>query len=94
MTCQQCGAPITRRSDESPAQYARRRVCSRACAAASRHRGRTVVVEDLQWIIGTDHPDRVARRLGYANAHSLARVLHKWGMTELARRLDRVEVSA
>ena len=48
------------------------------------------VIEDVIWLTDNgESPEQVARRLGYASAKTLARVLEKWGEPSLARRLTR-----
>lgn len=69
---------------------AARRMCEnhyrRSQRKVAKHRG--AVVGDLEWIIGTDRPDRIAQRLGYADVDSLRKVLYRWGRDDLARRLN------
>ena len=48
---------------------------------------RQQVIEDVEWIIGTDHPRSIAHRLGYASLDSLLSNLYRWGRVDLARRL-------
>ena len=50
---------------------------------------RDQVIEDCEWLAGTDHPDNIARRLGYRNGDSLTRQLWNWGQRDLAARLTR-----
>jgi hypothetical protein len=50
---------------------------------------RDETLEDVEWIIGTDAPDRIARRLGYERPESLIRSLARWGRHDLASRLER-----
>ena len=50
---------------------------------------RDQVIEDCEWLAGTDHPDNIARRLGYCNGDSLTRQLRDWGQRDLAARLTR-----
>jgi hypothetical protein len=68
---------------------AARRMCEkhyrRSQRKVAKHRG--AVVADLEWILGTDQPDRVAERLGYSDADSLRGVLYRWGRSDLAVRL-------
>jgi hypothetical protein len=54
---------------------------------------REQTLEDLEWIIGTDSPENVAHRLGYASVKSLERVLHRWGRPDLASRLQAVNAA-
>ena len=63
----------------------------RLCAARRSRKNRYAqMIEDLEWIIGTDSPDNVARRLGYtarlARAHRARRLhgLHMDGRRPLA----------
>ena len=50
---------------------------------------RDLVLEEVQWLAGTDHPDNIARRLGYRNGDSLTKQLWNWGQRDLAARLTR-----
>ena len=50
---------------------------------------RQAVIEDVEWVAGTDHPDNIARRLGYSGGDSLSKQLRNWGQRDLAARLTR-----
>ena len=50
---------------------------------------RDQVIEDCEWLAGTDHPDNIARRLGYSSEHSLTAQLQRWGQCDLVARLTR-----
>ena len=50
---------------------------------------RDQVIEDCEWLAGTDHPDNIARRLGYCNGDSLTKQLRNWSQRDLAARLTR-----
>ena len=50
---------------------------------------RDQVIEDCEWLAGTDHPDNIARRLGYRSGDSLTKQLWNWGQRDLAARLTR-----
>ena len=52
-------------------------------------RRRDQVIEDCEWLAGTDHPDNIARRLGYRDSDSLTKQLWNWGQRDLAVRLTR-----
>ena len=52
-------------------------------------RRRDQVIEDCEWLAGTDHPDNIARRLGYSDGDSLTKQLWNWGQRDLAARLTR-----
>ena len=52
-------------------------------------RRRDLVIEDVEWLAGTDHPDSIARRLGYRNGDSLTKKLRIWGQHDLVARLTR-----
>jgi hypothetical protein len=90
--CEQCGNGYARTRAESPAHWARRRFCSRSCAGQwsslmAAERRRLAKIEDAEWIIGTDAPERIARRLGYGDPENLRDVLRRWGRDDLASRL-------
>ena len=53
-----------------------------------REQHKAATLEDLEWIIDTDHPERVAARLGYARPEYLIRCLYRWGRMDLAVRLE------
>ena len=50
---------------------------------------RDLVLEEVRWLAGTDHPDNIARRLGYRNGDSLTKQLWNWSQRDLAARLTR-----
>ena len=50
---------------------------------------RDLVLEEVRFLAGTDHPDRLAARLGYRNGISLVTQLQHWGRHDLAARLTR-----
>lgn len=50
---------------------------------------RDQVIEDCEWLAGYDHPDNIARRLGYSSEHSLTAQLQHWGRHDLAARITR-----
>ena len=49
---------------------------------------RQPVIEDVEWIIGTDSPESIAVRLGYRRLDTLQTSLRKWGRADLADRLS------
>lgn len=61
----------------------------RLCAARrSRSNRYAQMIEDLEWIIGTDSPESIAVRLGYRCLDTLQSSLRKWGRADLADRLS------
>lgn len=50
-------------------------------------RRRDLVLEEVRFLAGTDHPDRLAARLGYRNGISLVTQLQHWGRYDLATRV-------
>ena len=46
------------------------------------------VIEDVEWIIGTDSPESIAVRLGYRRLNNLLTALRRWGRADLADRLS------
>ena len=48
---------------------------------------RDLVLEEVRWLAGTDHPDNLARRLGYKSGVSLVTQLQHWRRYDLAARL-------
>ena len=61
----------------------------RLCAARRSRKNRYAqMIEDLEWIIGTDSPESIAERLGYRCIDTLQSSLRKWGRADLADRLS------
>ena len=52
-------------------------------------RRRDLVLEEVQWLAGYDHPDNLARRLGYKSGVSLVTQLQHWRRYDLAERVTR-----
>lgn len=69
-----------------PGQWAARRFCSQKCGSYMRTRR---LIEDVEWIIDHDHPESVARRVGYSSVDSLVGKLHRNGADALAEKLVR-----
>lgn len=76
----------------SPSPRIRRGLCDKHYSRWQRHGDTSTVlrglatrhtVEDLEWILGTDHPERIARRLGRTPA-TLTRMLERAGRHDLA----------
>ena len=55
----------------------------------STDRTRAHVLEDVEWIVGTDHPEHIAHRVGYRNANQLYDALRRWGRQDLVDRCQR-----
>lgn len=60
----------------------------------STHYNPSHVVENVEWLIGTDKPERIAVRVGYPRLGDLAKALRRWGRDDLAIRLMRPEVAS
>jgi hypothetical protein len=93
-TCQNCGTEFPRPSKTGPASWAARKFCNLTCAGE--HRGRMQqqhLHSEVAWIMHHDHPESVARRVGYARVGDLIQSLRRTGAPELAdtlaRNLDR-----
>ena len=90
-----CGKEFTRtvsaRGKKEPMRFwVKRQFCGNSCA----NKGRWQVhfrnlIEDVEWIIGTDHPESIAKRVHYKNAKDLAHILREKGRGDLADRLQR-----
>lgn len=93
-TCRQCGNQYARTRDESKHHWQVRKFCGRTCMGIAARRAReadkrTQRIEDVEWLLGTDRPDNIARRLGYADLASLTKVLRRWDRNDLVARLNR-----
>jgi hypothetical protein len=70
--------------------FRRRRFCSASCSDLNRESSkRRRVVEDVEFLIGTDYPLSIAKRVGYAKVRSLVRILEAADRVDLAERLSR-----
>ena len=47
------------------------------------------MLAEVEALLGSDWPDNLARRLGYADAGSLHGALKKWNRPDLARHFER-----
>ncbi|PSL04157.1 hypothetical protein CLV30_106162 [Haloactinopolyspora alba] len=63
--CFGCGGHLEPRYGEGAEAFAARKYCEAACMA----KRRAYVVEELDFLVGTDTPDSLARRLGYSRSH-------------------------
>jgi hypothetical protein len=96
--CDHCGADYYR-GTESAARFRRRRYCSVRCATAvnnapgCREGHDEALIEDVEFLLGTDTMHNIANRLGFARPDSLARRMYRVGRPDLAQVLQRAEVS-
>ena len=44
--------------------------------------------EDVEWLLGHEHPERIARRLGYSCLPNLTDQLRRWDRVDLVKRLS------
>lgn len=75
--------------------------CSRACTGKARSaqmkqvqneihgKRRAYIVEELDFLIGTDSPERLARRLGYNTVEGLTKACQREKREDLASKLKR-----
>ena len=91
-----CENPLVKRHNESAARFEARIYCGRSCASKGkaqegrervRAERRKYLIGEVEFLVGTDTPDSLARRLGYANLDNLADALIKWGRRDLAAKL-------
>jgi hypothetical protein len=54
------------------------------CRVLQRVADREHVVGEVEWLLGTDRPARIARRLGYRSCEALAKRLQRSGRPDLA----------
>ena len=47
------------------------------------------VIEEIEFLLGTERADHIAHRLGYTDLGSLQRSLHRWGRHDLAAHFRR-----
>lgn len=93
-TCEQCRKQYARTRGESKRHWQSRKFCGRTCAGlAARIKQaadkRAERIEDLEWLVGTDTPENISRRLGYSDLDTLIRSLQRWDRPDLLAKLNR-----
>ena len=89
--CTACQKRLEPKHYEAPSQFAARSYCDRACRQAGMTLWQDWELEvELEHLLGTDTPDSIAKRLGYADVPSLAIRLSRNGQHELRARLLRL----
>lgn len=56
-------------------------------------RRRAMVLEEIEFLVGTDSPERIAQRLGYDNLRHLRQLLRRWGRSDLAEKFQREDLA-
>ena len=92
--CEFCGEAYSRTMSASGKlqpgpTWRKRRYCSPQCAGKGRQKPVLEAVSELEWIIDTDNPESIAKRLGYASPQDLMRFLRRAGRQDLSSRLAR-----
>ena len=92
--CEQCGEVTTRRRSasgqiEPGPTWRKRRFCSPRCAGKDKQQPFLETISELEHIIGTDNPESIAKRLGYAEPKSLLKALRRAGRYDLSQRFGR-----
>jgi len=92
--CELCGEKYSRTMSASgklqpSPTWRKRRFCSKQCVGKHKQRRTREIVEDLEWIIGTDSPESIAKRLGYGEPQSLMKALRRAGRHDLSQRFGR-----
>lgn len=79
-----CDQTYERGRSQAYAAFEKQKYCSKDCADEVR---KGHLVEDVAWIVDHDHPESVAKRVGYGSATGLVNKLRKLGEVELADKL-------
>lgn len=88
--CEHCGEEFSAQPGRAGKQWEIRRFCSLSCGSkAKAHAIRTHLQEEVAWIVDHDHPESVARRVGYGSVDDLVNKLHRTGAHQLAEKLVR-----
>lgn len=89
-TCDHCQAVFSRPSKCGPVKWETRRFCSLPCVGRARGAAtRAHLISEVAWIVDHDHPESVAKRVGYTNLADLIDKLRRMGAPELAEKLAR-----
>lgn len=102
-TCQQCGREFIsknaqqrfctiscadkNRSRLHPERIANHMANMEAARVRKYSARRQEIIGELEFLLGTDDQDSIARRLGYRSLNTLTKALHRWGREDLAERL-------
>ena len=85
-----CGKTFTKRRKTSSGAWNKQRFCSVGCGSAFRYADHQKhLQEEVAWIVDHDHPESVAKRVGYGKAEDLINKLRRTGAPELADKLAR-----
>jgi hypothetical protein len=84
--CYTCGKVPPKTLDQTWQQWEAMRYCDTACRKFEINE----LIAEVEFIIGTDHPENIAQRLGYKPA-SLSRRLSRAGRADLAAPFTRVD---
>ena len=102
-TCQQCGREFIsknaqqrfctiscadkNRSRLRPERIADHMANMEAARVRKYSARRQEIIGELEFLLGTDDQDNIARRLGYRSLNTLTKALHRWGREDLSERL-------
>jgi hypothetical protein len=89
--CLHCGRVCPKTLEQTWTDWEAMRFCDDTCERAHRL-PRDELIEELELLLGTDHLNSIARRLGY-RPDSLARRLQRCGRPDLARHFNRLEIT-
>lgn len=84
-----CEKRCVRRKKEPEQLWSKRKYCSAGCANSRWKVRHDHMIGEVEWIIGTDHPESIARRVGYAHAKDLVTLLREKGRPDLGDKLSR-----
>ena len=96
-TCTECGAKFGPLPNRPPSEFVRQSVCSRRCGSMKGNRmksekareRREYIVGEVEFLVGTDTTDSLARRLGYTDADMLIEMMRQWDRPDLVVSLRR-----
>lgn len=103
--CAVCGrlmlhSKYRRGNPELHALYAQAATATQCATCYYRRRRNSTItpigelIEDIEWLVGTDSPEHIARRVGYDNPEALGRRLARHGRHDLAAMFDRRHMRA
>jgi hypothetical protein len=70
-----------------PSDVKRRKFCSPQCSANEQARRTTERIDEVKWLVGTDHPESIAQRVGFSNVTTMLEMLMRRDENDLAARL-------
>ena len=82
-----CGAEFPRPKKMTPSDWSKKKYCSPVCRHGIQANERQDRIDEIRWISKSDHPESIAKRVGYAGVTEMVSAMERAGEFALARHL-------